>query len=60
LDILGRVLLGVPPDLIDHHDALRLRVGLELLQDLDKVPPDADGRRLADVLYLLRFLRSPG
>src|SRR5918997_6170462 len=38
--VLCGELLGVAPDLPDHHDALGLGVGLELLEDLDEVRPD--------------------
>src|ERR687894_1255345 len=54
LDELGGALLGVAPDLADHHHAVGFGVLLELAQDLDKVraddrvAPDADGRALAD------------
>jgi hypothetical protein len=40
LDVLGGALLGVSPDLPDHHDALGLGIGLELFENLDKVRPD--------------------
>src|SRR5918998_1817694 len=38
--VLGGELLGVAPDLPDHHDAFGLGVSLEFLQDLDEVRPD--------------------
>src|SRR5919112_6682039 len=53
--VLGRELLGVTADLPDHHGALRLGVGLELAQDLDKVRPydrvaaDPHGAALSDL-----------
>src|SRR5919206_219311 len=54
-DVLGCELFRVAPDLPDHHGALRLGVGLELAQDLDKVRPyyrvaaDPDGGALPDL-----------
>jgi hypothetical protein len=40
LDEYRRLLLLVPADLADEHDVLRLRIRLELLEDVDEGRPD--------------------
>ena len=66
LDELGRFLLGRAADLADHHDRVRLGVGLELAQAVDevraghRVAADPDARRHADPLLLELVQRLVG